>query len=196
MVDAWEHPDSDKLFVESINVGEASPRQIVSGLRAHYALAELLGRRCLVVCNLPKAKLAGTDSYGMAGAIRWFPLVERIFQCSSRSRQQSVYTFLVLCAVSADGLRVELLQPPAQAAPGARVFFPAPGGGLGLRAGATPALAPALTASQVKKRKAWPAFAADLAVSGGVATWRGMPMCVVGTGGACTASAILEGAVS
>jgi tRNA-binding EMAP/Myf-like protein len=38
---AWEHPDSDKLWCEEIDVGEATgPRQILSGLRAYYPTPE------------------------------------------------------------------------------------------------------------------------------------------------------------
>jgi hypothetical protein len=38
---AWAHPESDKLWCESIDLGEASgPRTICSGLRAFYATAD------------------------------------------------------------------------------------------------------------------------------------------------------------
>ena len=49
IVAAREHPDSEKLFIEDIDLGEDEPRQIVSGLRAHYALADLDQQRCVVV---------------------------------------------------------------------------------------------------------------------------------------------------
>merc|ERR1711865_459054 len=52
IVKAWEHPDSDKLWCEEIDVGEDKPRQIASGLRAHYSQEEMTNRRILVVCNL------------------------------------------------------------------------------------------------------------------------------------------------
>ena len=79
IVEAWEHPDSDKLWVEKIDVGEVevegegeeaketpAPRQIASGLRAHYATAaDLEGRAVIVVCNLKEAKLGGVPSNGM-----------------------------------------------------------------------------------------------------------------------------------
>jgi tRNA-binding EMAP/Myf-like protein len=29
----WPHPESDKLFCEEIDVGEAAPRTVASGLR-------------------------------------------------------------------------------------------------------------------------------------------------------------------
>ena len=66
IVDVWEHPDSEKLWCEKIDVGEAEPREIASGLRAYYGTAEeMAGRRVLVVCNLKAAKLAGFASAGM-----------------------------------------------------------------------------------------------------------------------------------
>ena len=48
----WVHPDADKLYCEEIECGEESPRQIASGLRPHYTLEEMEGRRLLVVSNL------------------------------------------------------------------------------------------------------------------------------------------------
>ena len=66
IVEAWEHPDSDKLWCEKIDVGEEEPREIASGLRAYYDKAEdLVDRKVLVVCNLKPAKLGGFASNGM-----------------------------------------------------------------------------------------------------------------------------------
>jgi aminoacyl tRNA synthase complex-interacting multifunctional protein 1 len=63
---AWEHEESSKLFCEEIDVGEPTgPRRIASGLRAHYAVQDLVGQRVLVVCNLKARKLAGFESHGM-----------------------------------------------------------------------------------------------------------------------------------
>merc|ERR1719217_1316702 len=93
IVEAWEHPDSEKLWCERIDVGEEEPREIASGLRAHYATADQLAdRKVLVVCNLKPAKLGGFASNGM-----------------------------VLCASSEDG-RVAFVEPPAAAEPGERVL--------------------------------------------------------------------------
>ena len=94
IVEAWEHPDSDKLWVEKIDVGEPEPRQIASGLRAYYGTAgELEGRKVIVVCNLKEAKLGGVASNGM-----------------------------VLCASSEDRSTVAFVEPPDAAAPGDRVL--------------------------------------------------------------------------
>ena len=62
----WPHPEAERLFCEEIDVGEASgPRQIASGLREHYKLEELQGRRVIVVCNLKPRPLVGFNSNGM-----------------------------------------------------------------------------------------------------------------------------------
>ena len=44
IVKVWRHPDAEKLYVESIDVGEAGgPRQVVSGLVDHVPESEMLG---------------------------------------------------------------------------------------------------------------------------------------------------------
>lgn len=94
IVEAWEHPDSDKLWCERIDVGEQEPREIASGLRQYYATAEdLIGRSVIVVCNLKPAKLGGFPSNGM-----------------------------VLCASSPDRETVAFVEPPDGSMPGERVL--------------------------------------------------------------------------
>ena len=46
----WEHPNSEKLWCETVDVGEAAggERQIGSGLRAVYTKEQLVGRRVVV----------------------------------------------------------------------------------------------------------------------------------------------------
>lgn len=65
IIKAWVHPDADKLYCEEIDVGEETPRLIASGLRKHYNLEEMQGRRVVVVSNLKTKKLAGFASFGM-----------------------------------------------------------------------------------------------------------------------------------
>ena len=62
---AWVHPEADKLYCEEIDCGEEKPRQIASGLRAHYTLEQMQGQRLLVVSNLKAKKLVGFPSHGM-----------------------------------------------------------------------------------------------------------------------------------
>uniref|UniRef100_A0A7S3LIF5 Phenylalanine--tRNA ligase alpha subunit n=1 Tax=Amphora coffeiformis TaxID=265554 RepID=A0A7S3LIF5_9STRA len=89
---AWLHEEADKLFCEEIDIGEDSPRQIASGLRAHYNLEDLEGQRVLVLANLKARKLVGFPSHGM-----------------------------VMCASNSDG-SVKFVEPPADAKIGERVM--------------------------------------------------------------------------
>ncbi len=92
---AWLHEEADKLFCEEIDLGEEEgPRQIASGLRAHYNLEDLEGQRVLVLANLKTRKLVGFPSHGM-----------------------------VMCAASEDGSKVEFIEPPADAKIGERVMI-------------------------------------------------------------------------
>jgi len=54
-----EDPTAEKLFCEEIEVGEDEPRQIASGLRDHYTVDDLVGRRVCVLANLKTRKLRG-----------------------------------------------------------------------------------------------------------------------------------------
>ena len=92
----WKHETADKLYCEEIDVGEAEPRLIASGLVPYYTQEQMLGRRLIVVCNLKPKNLVGFKSHGM-----------------------------VLCAsqTAEDGsLRVEFVDPPSSSAPGDRLF--------------------------------------------------------------------------
>lgn len=89
---AWLHEEADKLFCEEIDVGEEAPRQIASGLRAHYELEDLEGQRVLVLANLKTRKLMGFPSHGM-----------------------------VMCAANADD-KVVFVEPPADAEIGERIM--------------------------------------------------------------------------
>lgn len=91
------HPEADKLYIESIDVGEAQPRQILSGLVGHVTEEELLGASIFVICNLKAAKLKGVESQGMV---------------------------LCACAFDAAGNKgaVELVHCAAGSVPGERAF--------------------------------------------------------------------------
>eukprot|EP01052_Picozoa_sp_SAG31_P041564 SAG31_NODE_6336_length_2059_cov_2.956122_1_plen_513_part_10 len=88
-----EHPSSDKLYYEDIDIGGGETRVVCSGLRDFMSAEELAGP-CLVVCNLKGRKMAGIESQAM-----------------------------VMAAMSEDGKKVELLQPPEGAPVGERVAF-------------------------------------------------------------------------
>ena len=62
----WAHPDSSKLWMELVNVGDKFPKQIASGLRAHYTAEQMLHRRILVVNNLKAVTLGAFVHIGLA----------------------------------------------------------------------------------------------------------------------------------
>jgi len=60
-----KHPKADRLYIEQIDDGSGTERQIVSGLVAHYEADELNGKTVIIVDNLKPAKLRGVMSQGM-----------------------------------------------------------------------------------------------------------------------------------
>jgi methionine--tRNA ligase beta chain len=60
------HPERDNLYVEKIDLGEASgPRTIVSGLAKFITPEEFTGKLVVVAANLKASKFAGVLSQGM-----------------------------------------------------------------------------------------------------------------------------------
>ena len=57
-------PKTDKLLKLTLQVAEEE-RTVVAGLAEHYAPADLVGRKVVVVANLKPAKLRGVESQGM-----------------------------------------------------------------------------------------------------------------------------------
>jgi methionyl-tRNA synthetase len=58
-------PKADKLLKLTIDLGEASPRTVVSGIAMHYAPEELVGQQVVLVANLEPRKMRGVESQGM-----------------------------------------------------------------------------------------------------------------------------------
>ena len=58
-------PKADKLLKLTIDLGEASPRTVVSGIALHYAPEDLPGRQVVLVANLEPRKMRGVESQGM-----------------------------------------------------------------------------------------------------------------------------------
>jgi methionyl-tRNA synthetase len=63
------HPAADKLYVMQIDVGEASPRTVVAGLRASYTPDQLLGRKVVILANLAPRTIRRMTSQGMVLAV-------------------------------------------------------------------------------------------------------------------------------
>ena len=58
------HPNADKLYILSIDLGEEK-RTIVAGIKNYYNPEQLIGKQIIVVSNLEPAKLRGIESNGM-----------------------------------------------------------------------------------------------------------------------------------
>ena len=58
-------PKADKLLRFMIDLGEAQPRQILSGIAEHFAPETLVGRQVCVVANLAPRTIRGLESQGM-----------------------------------------------------------------------------------------------------------------------------------
>ena len=95
IVECEPHPESEKLYIEKIDLGEPEGRlrTIVSGLQAFVTLDEMLAdKRVIVFANMKPRKLAGIMSEGM-----------------------------VLCAGNAEHTQVELMRPNKDTPIGERV---------------------------------------------------------------------------
>ena len=60
-----KHPNADKLLKFQIDLGESEPRQILSGIAAHFTPEELVGKQVCVVANLAPRTIRGLESRGM-----------------------------------------------------------------------------------------------------------------------------------
>jgi len=64
VLEVRDHPNADKLLCMTIDLG-GEQRQIIAGLKGHYAPEELLGRQIVVVVNIQPRKMRGLESHGM-----------------------------------------------------------------------------------------------------------------------------------
>ncbi|XP_010469246.1 PREDICTED: aminoacyl tRNA synthase complex-interacting multifunctional protein 1-like [Camelina sativa] len=94
IVKAWQHEEADSLYVEEVDVGEAEPRIICSGLVKYVPLDLLQGTSVVVLANLKPRNMRGVKSCGM-----------------------------LLAASDSAHENVELLVPPEGSVPGDRVWF-------------------------------------------------------------------------
>ncbi len=64
VLEARHHPNADKLMLLQVDVGDEQ-KQIVAGIRQHYAPDQLVGKLIVIVNNLEPAILRGETSSGM-----------------------------------------------------------------------------------------------------------------------------------
>ena len=70
ILSAEKIPDTDKLLKLSVDLGETSPRQIISGISLYFPdCAILVGKKCMFIANLEPRIIRGYESQGMILAI-------------------------------------------------------------------------------------------------------------------------------
>jgi methionyl-tRNA synthetase len=63
-------PETDKLLKLSVDLGEALPRQIVSGISLYFPdCSVLVGKKCMFLANLEPRTIRGLESEGMIMAL-------------------------------------------------------------------------------------------------------------------------------
>eukprot|EP00262_Sarcandra_glabra_P002881 TRINITY_DN1327_c0_g1_i1.p1 TRINITY_DN1327_c0_g1~~TRINITY_DN1327_c0_g1_i1.p1 ORF type:complete len:188 (+),score=31.42 TRINITY_DN1327_c0_g1_i1:42-605(+) len=94
ILNARRHPEADSLYVEEVDLGEAEPRTICSGLVNYIPLHDLQDIKVVVLANLKPRNMRGIKSKGM-----------------------------LMAASDASHENVELLLPPEGSIPGERIWF-------------------------------------------------------------------------
>lgn len=70
ILSAEKVPDTDKLLKLSVDMGEETPRQIVSGISLYFPdCSVLVGQKCMFVANLETRVIKGLESQGMIFAV-------------------------------------------------------------------------------------------------------------------------------
>ena len=59
-----DHPNADKLYIATVEVGDAT-KKLVAGVKEHYTKEELLNKQVVVLNNLEPATIRGVQSEGM-----------------------------------------------------------------------------------------------------------------------------------
>ena len=65
VIEIKNHPNADKLYVATVDLGGGQVRQVIAGLRPYIAPEGLIGRNVVVVANLEPRKMRGLESQGM-----------------------------------------------------------------------------------------------------------------------------------
>ena len=60
-----DHPNADKLYILTVDLGEEKPRTIIAGLKTYLEKEELEDKLAIFVANLAPITLRGIESNGM-----------------------------------------------------------------------------------------------------------------------------------
>jgi methionine--tRNA ligase beta chain len=70
ITDVREHPNADRLWIVTVDLGDGKTKTIVAGIRKDCTREDLIGKTIIVVANLAPAMLRGVESQGMLLAVR------------------------------------------------------------------------------------------------------------------------------
>ena len=74
ILSAEKVPETDKLLKLSVDLGEPTPRQIISGISLYFPdCSVLVGKKCMFVVNLEPRTIKGLESNGMILAVATDP---------------------------------------------------------------------------------------------------------------------------
>lgn len=65
VIEVKEHPNADKLYVLTVDLGGGQVRQVLAGLRQYVAPEGLIAKNVVIVANLEPRKMRGLESQGM-----------------------------------------------------------------------------------------------------------------------------------
>lgn len=65
ILSAEKIPETDKLLLLKVNLGEENPRQVVSGIALYFSPEELVGKQVVFVTNLEPRIIKGYESQAM-----------------------------------------------------------------------------------------------------------------------------------
>jgi len=98
IVECEKHPNADSMWLEKVEMGDAEPRQVISGLVKYVPLDQMIGASIVAFANLKPANLRGIKSHAM------------VFCASHKDKEAGID-------------QVELMKPPAGATPGERIWL-------------------------------------------------------------------------
>ena len=77
VIEIKNHPNADKLYVASVDLGGGQVRQVIAGLRPYIAPEGLIGKNVVLVANLEPRKMRGLESQGMLLAASYMEGADR-----------------------------------------------------------------------------------------------------------------------
>lgn len=60
-----DHPNADKLYLVTAEIGNSQTRTLVAGIKSFYSKEELVGKSVVVITNLQAATIRGVASNAM-----------------------------------------------------------------------------------------------------------------------------------